>query len=74
MLSLQDFFLNYRTIDIEIDIFSLNHRIINRIVKSPLSHSLIVVATAVGAVNAVVTGRTYLVVVSIATVFSQAQG
>jgi hypothetical protein len=41
ILSLQDFFLNYRTIDIKIDIFSLNHRIINQIVKSPLSHSII---------------------------------
>jgi hypothetical protein len=30
------FFLNYRTINIEIDIFSPNHRIINRIVKLPI--------------------------------------
>jgi hypothetical protein len=34
------FFLNYRTIDIEIDNFSPNHRIINRTVKLPLSHRL----------------------------------
>jgi hypothetical protein len=37
---LHHFFLNYRTIDIEIDIFYPNHRIINRIVKFPLSHRL----------------------------------
>jgi hypothetical protein len=40
MLSLRDFFLNYQTINIKIDIYILNHRIINQIVKSPLSHSL----------------------------------
>jgi hypothetical protein len=33
-------FLNYRTVDIEIDIFNPSHQIINRIVKLPLSHSL----------------------------------
>jgi hypothetical protein len=32
--------MNYRTINIEINIFFPNHRIINRIVKFPLSHSL----------------------------------
>jgi hypothetical protein len=31
-----------RTIDIEIDIFYPHHRIINRIMKFPLSHRLIV--------------------------------
>jgi hypothetical protein len=36
------FFLNYRTIDIEIDIFYPNPRIINPIVKFPLSHRLTV--------------------------------
>jgi hypothetical protein len=33
-------FLNYRTIDIEINIFLPNHRIVNRIVKFPLSYRL----------------------------------
>jgi hypothetical protein len=34
------FFLFFSTIDIDIDIFSLDHRIINRIVKFSLSHML----------------------------------
>jgi hypothetical protein len=37
---LQYVFLDYRTIDIDIDIFYPNHRIINQIVKFPLSHRL----------------------------------
>jgi hypothetical protein len=32
--------MDYRTIDIEIDIFYPNHRIINRIVEFSLSHRL----------------------------------
>jgi hypothetical protein len=32
--------MDYRTIDIDIDIFYPNHQIINRIVKFPLSHRL----------------------------------
>jgi hypothetical protein len=42
VLYYETFFLDYQTIDIEIDIFYSNHRIINRIVNFPLSHRLIV--------------------------------
>jgi hypothetical protein len=42
---LRDFFLNYRTINIKTDIFYSIHRIINRIVKLPLSHRLMYTIT-----------------------------